>query len=216
MRKAQFFSLTGVLLIVLLVVMIRTISGLLVEQQEFRAERSQVKALDNFARNFENLDVPQMLDSTARFALVSATADGDAQLTGPELVALMRSGDARFTGTDDQFNIVEQTMPTGGIDGITLDYRLVGVEQPDPWTMLLDFRFDYTIDANNARWSGTDLEHQVQVPVIGITHPDYGQIIQEDWTAVTSGTDCVIHDVFDVALIGSCSDRQVEPLPPAT
>lgn len=215
MNRGQFFSLTSILLILLLVSVFLSQVRQVRTTGELRVDRAQMGVLQHHAANMRYLDIPAMLRTSTRFALTNYTATnpGMESLTYENLTDIMRDG--VFEGstvmssdltTNSQLDRVSIHFPGVAQDAVALNYSLRQTDQPDPWKLRFTYNASYRIRGDRATIRDTRV-YNVTVRAISITHPRYGSRIHGDW--VVNNTECIVNDIFSNATL--CTGKNLQP-----
>jgi len=183
------------------------------EQERLRISRAQLTVMSSFAQNFASLDIPNMLQTSARLALTGRSQTGSFPINENQFVDIMQDGAAGGTtyfpptyGTDEQLARVISTVPFA--QNIQFTYRLTSVQQTAPDTFLLRFSVTYLVQANDVSWMETDREYEVQVTAYSVKHPTYNAIIDETWVETTG---CLAELLFTIT--PSCSGNLKPNIP---
>jgi len=192
-RKAQFFSIAGALLVLILVVVLGSQTAQIRADEELRVSRASAHVMDGFARNFASLDVPHTLRTASRMAIIrSSQVPSSIPLSNEQVVEVMKTGSLGSTfvfqelyGSDAHFVRVTRSLPFARQEDMVFEYSLLSVSQNTPDEIELVFNVSYSLSADNMQWREPGREYRVTIDTIGIRHPVHNQVIDETWVGDT-------------------------------
>ena len=106
MKKAMFFSLSTIFLIVLIFLIFKSKSEILGIDRDFYISRAQLKTMDHFVRDFDGYYIEQILKTSSKQALVSRTK-GPIKFTKANLADVMKDGIEGMTTYIDPFKTTD-------------------------------------------------------------------------------------------------------------
>lgn len=213
MKHGQLFSVLSVLLLLVVILLFNAHERAIKNQQEFRIERARLTMLDTFADGFATRDIPNMLASASRLALVKRSLV-NSSISYSEMAQIMRTGSYGGVqyfpiayGTDNRFVMVLSALPFAANEPMSFNYTLVSVSQSAPDALTLNFVVEHSVSGQNATWSDHEVPYSVDVSVYGLMHPTYGLIIDNRWNTTSQG--CLVQLYFSSA--SGCSANMAPP-----
>ena len=171
-REAQLWSITGVLLVILLLTLTATTINIIQEDEQTIVHRAQSHTFSAFTTNFEELDKPRIL----RVA------------TNQELSALTQSNVQN--NVDDQLTILRQANPY--LEELKLNITHMQVTQITKRQIQITYHTTQRIQAPNKQTTHTSTTDILITPT---THPNRG-IIEDDWEEDEEAGTCLAQAIY--------------------
>jgi hypothetical protein len=217
-KKGIFYSLSVMLFLIFLIIVFNNKAQVLKKDEQFHIERAKIIVMDHFVRDFDRYYAQNIIETATRAALINLTRMS-APFNSNQLIDLMRDG---VTGggnihinplltTSENFNQSLATL-SFKLDVNTFSYTLERVWQswqPDNYAIKLNFHVKYFFSAFDTNWSIADKDVNITVPVYGLWHPTYHEIIGHDWVQNDAG--CYINDIMSG--LPSCNGMNIMPPP---
>ena len=203
-KQAQFYSLTAVLLIIILLALTQAQFAQTTAQEETRVHTAQTTTLNHFAKNFDTLEIPLMLRQSTQQALAK-----EGPYSPQTLAEEMNQGDF---GVEEHIEIIQKTLGfTQPDQAITLQYTLTQVKQINSYEVELIFETNHTITNQQTTYTRENQQRTITIHLNGAIHPGYDQnqydirINQDNWKERTDMT-CAAQHLFTGVDI-ECNDQ---------
>ncbi len=214
-KRGVFYSISVLLLMIFLIIVFNNKAQLLQKDEEFHIERAKLIIMDHFVRDFDSYYAGNIIETATKPALINLTKS--ARFNSNQLIELMANGTDSVSGlninplltTNENF---QQSLATLSfeLDDARLKYRLESAEQPSYDSIRLNFRVNYFFRAFDTNWSRTDKIVSINVPVYGLWHRDFGEIIDSSWLQ-NSTSGCYIDQIITPAPEPSCVGMNIMP-----
>lgn len=169
-KKAQLWSITGVLLVVLLLTITATTINVIQEDEVAIVQRAQSHTFSAFNTNFEELDKPRIL----RIA------------TNQELNNLDNVQD----NVDDQLELLQKANPY--IEELNLTITSMQVTQLTERQIQVTYQTTQRVQAQNKQASHTSTTNIQLTPQV---HPEWG-VIEDDWELDEETGTCLAQAIY--------------------
>lgn len=213
-KKGVFYSISVLLFLVFLVIVFSNKAKVQEKDEEFHTERAKIIIMDHFVRDFDRYYAENIIETAVKPSLANLTR---APFNKGQLIKLMAEG------TDDVSHLrinpllttnenFQQSLATLSfkLDNASFNYVLESAEQLSYDLIRLNFSANYYFKAFDTNWSKTNKLVSVNVPVYGLWHPDYGEIIDSSWEENVTGT-CYINRIMIPAQQPTCSGMNIMP-----
>lgn len=210
-RKAMFFSLTALLLILFLFILFKNRAEISKLDEEFHVNRAQVIVMDHFVRDFDRYYIPQILETSSKQALVKLT--NGPRFTKDQLVDVMKDGVQGTTvilePSSTTASLLDQALETltFELDNAESTYRIENIRQLTYNEIQIDFRVDYKFKISKTQWEKSGKIVTVTLSVYSMWHPRYSRYIDDSW--VINDTGCYITNIMLDA--SACSGLNIMP-----
>jgi hypothetical protein len=213
-KKGIFYSLSVMLFLIFLIIVFNNKAQVLKKDEEFQIERAKIIVMDHFVRDFDRYYAQNIIETATRPALINLTRMS-APFNSNKLIELMRDGVSgnvhinHLLTTSENF---DQSLATLSfkLDENKFSYALERVLQswqPDNYAIKLNFHVKYFFSAFDTNWSIADKDVNITVPVYGLYHPTYHDVIAHDWVHNNAG--CYINDIMSG--LPGCSGMNIMP-----
>lgn len=219
-KKGVFYSISAVLFLIFLVIVFNSKAQVLKKDEEFHVERVKIIIMDHFVRDFDRYYAENILQAAAKPALINLTRNYPFNFNRNQLIELMTNGVDSASGshinplltTNENF---QQSLATlsFSLDSKGFNYRLESLEQLSYELLRLNFRVDYFFSAFDTNWSKTNKLVSINVPVYGLWHPSFNEVIDSSWVENSTG-DCYVNQIITPPPHPSCSGMNIMPQGP--
>jgi hypothetical protein len=219
-KKGIFYSLSVLLFLIFLVIVFNNKSQVLKKDEQFHVDRAKVIVTEHFVRDFDRYYAYHILETAARPALINLTRQNSPSASSTaDIIALMRDG-VSVSGnthmnplltTGENFNQSLATL-SFQLDQRDFTYELVSAKQLDYHTVMLNFHVNYSFGAFDTNWSMIAKDVNITIPVYGLWHPGYDQIIASDWIENNTGI-CYVNQIISPAPDPGCTGMNIRPAP---
>jgi hypothetical protein len=217
-KRGVFYSISVLLLMIFLIIVFNNKAQLLQKDEEFHVERVKIIIMDHFVRDFDNYYAGNIIETAAKPALINLTTIArSTRFSSNQLIELMANGSDSASGlkinplltTNENF---QQSLATLSfeLDNASFNYRLESAEQPSYDSIRLNFRVNYFFRAFDTNWSRTGKLISINVPVYGLWHPDFDEIIDSSWSQ-NSTSGCYINQIITPDPDTACSGMNMMP-----
>jgi hypothetical protein len=217
-KRGVFYSISVLLFMIFLIIVFNNKAQLLQKDEEFHVERAKIIIMDHFVRDFDNYYARNIIETATKPALINLTRlTTSARFNSNQLIELMTNGTDSVSHlsinplltTNENF---QQSLATLSfeLDNASLEYRLESTEQPSYDSIRLNFRVNYFFRAFDTNWSRTDKLISINVPVYGLWHPEFDDIIDSNWEE-NSTSGCYINQIITPDPEPSCSGINIMP-----
>jgi hypothetical protein len=213
-KRGVFYSISVLLLLVFLVIVFSNKAKVQEKDEAFHTERAKIIIMDHFVRDFDRYYAQNIIETAVKPSLANLTRD---PFNRDQLIKLMAEGTDDVShlrinpllATNENF---QQSLATLSfkLDNASFDYVLESAEQLSYDLIRLNFSVNYYFKAFDTNWSKINKFVSVNVPVYGLRHPDYGEIIDSDWEENATGT-CYINRIMTPAPQPACSGMNIMP-----
>ncbi len=217
-RKSMFFSLSALVLIIFLFIIFRTKGEIAKIDEDFNINRAQVIVMDQFVRDFDRYHIPQILETSAKQALVKRTSRTPLPFPKDELADIMKDGKSSSgtflepaLTTDANFEQALGTLTFKLVnDDRTFEYSLRSVKQLSFDTLQLNFSVSYNLQVAGNKWFVQDKTYLINVNVYSMWHPSHSNVIDDLWIPKT---DAGCYADLIISNSEPCSGLDIMPLP---
>jgi len=217
-KKGIFYSLSVMLFLIFLIIVFNNKAQVLKKDEQFHIERAKIIVMDHFVRDFDRYYAQNIIETAARPALINLTRHSP--FAKSKLIELMTTGQDTVSGasihplltTSENFNQSLATL-SFKLDKNEFSYTLADVDQPNYYTIKLNFHVDYLFSAFDTNWSKTNKDVNITVQVYGLWHPDYYRhgTIDNSWVEYTTG--CYAKIIFrDGEDVSPCPGKNIKPI----
>lgn len=217
-KRGVFYSISVLLLMIFLIIVFNNKAQLLQKDEEFHVERAKIIIMDHFVRDFDNYYAGNIIETAAKPALINLTTIArTARFNSNQVIGLMTNGTDSVSHlsinplltTNENF---QQSLATLSfeLDNASLEYRLESTEQLSYDSIRLNFRVNYFFRAFDTNWSKTNKLISINVPVYGLWHPEFDEIIDSSWSE-NSTSGCYINQIMTPAPDTACSGMNIMP-----
>lgn len=200
MKKGIFYSLSAVLLLVIIALVFHFSIKESSLRREITTEEIKFETVSEYVEDFEKYYLKNSLAVSSKHALseistyVSTSGPvPDLRTSVQELVTTGSSGgmsmDSRFT-VPSIVRTFQDLLPVN-ITTDRLDINVGEITQPDPWTTRIVYDVNFEFEALDSSWFDI-LTKDVTITVYGFEDPEFHQVINKDYWIVHSGTNCFL------------------------
>lgn len=214
-KKAQFFSITIFLIIVLAIIIFALVARLKDNEERFNINRLKKSVMNNFVTDFEQLYVEQIIKASLKPAVSEFLKKDEVPTTFDNLVKVMNgetvNGVVSLSNSNNENLAMENTLKksmgtvTFSIDNINDDdlfnVVLEKVEQKELYELEFTFKVNYKFKIDVSTWEKDDLEVKIKMDIYSLEHPVFkhpsNPFIQEgQWAQNNEADECFAQQVF--------------------
>ena len=217
-KKGVFYSLSVILLLIFLIIVFNGKAQLLQRDEQFHVERAKIIIMDRFVRDFDRYYAENIIETATKPALINLTRN--APFNRNQLIEMMTTGADSASGlhinplltTNENF---QQSLATLSfkLDAENFAYRIESVEQLSYELLRFNFSVDYFFSAFDTNWSRTNKQVSITVPVNGLWHPAYNDVIDSSWVENATGG-CYVNQIISPPPESSCFGMNIMPEAP--
>ncbi len=214
-KKGIFFSITALLIIMLISMFFSNREIVLDKEKDNRVERLKTKVIENFASDFKDDYSYLILSTSARYSLRNRTKDNSSKFTKYELEEIMKNGN--YLGQDYVSNAYTTTSVFNyslsalsfKMENTDFDFSIIKVEQKSYDKLTILFHYNYSFTSSGIRLYNDGLNLSMEISLNSLYHPAYGMVIDDSWTENSTGG-CYVQEIMTDA--EDCSGLDIMPV----
>jgi len=214
-RKGFFYSLSAVLLVIVLSMLLRFDVDESKMKDDVTAQEIKLETVNEYVRDFRVYYLDNLLAVSSKYALSAISSYVDTNGPLPDVRAavegLVTTGSYGAIVISPDVTVpaltnTSQSALTVKVATNVLDISLNEITQPNPWTIRLAYTVTFEFGGLDSKWSDK-LDKEVFVTVYGFQDPQYKRRINEMFWKASPSVPCFLQ-----RLGGGCSVDGICPL----